>query len=396
MRWIKGILKGLGVLLAALVLVVIGLYLTDPPYWKRLATAPIGEVWRTGWYSPQERVPGVVRDDIVLGPPEDIDPSALAAAQQYADETQSVALLVWHKGALRYERYGKGFDRDTRTETSSAHKTVVGLLTGAAIADGYIKSIEQPAADFLPEWDDEARKKITIGHLLTMSSGLEVISGMNPAARGMKLMLGGEINRIVMPLRAVQPAGEVFEYANTNPQFLGTVISRATGKRYAEYLSERLWSRLGAGDAAVWLDSEGGTPRTFCCLFTTARGWLRVGLLLLNQGRVGNAQVIPAEWVAAQLSPSAANPNYGYLTWLGSPPGTERTYNSKNPLKAFHSEPFVAPDVAFIDGFGGQRVYVVPSEQLIIVRTGKAQLKWDDARLPNTILRGLRKGGQVP
>ena len=75
------------------------------------------------------------------------------------------------------------------------------------------------------------------------------------------------------------------------------------------------------------------------------------------------------------------------MAW--SPPGTERKYNDKT-IKAYHSEPFVAADMIYIDGFGGQRVYIVPSQELIIIRTGRAQTKWDDAVIPNAILRGLR------
>lgn len=394
MRWITGFFKALAVVVALFVLVGIGYYVSDPPYWQRVFTAPKGEVWRTEWYQPQERVPGSPVE-IRTEEASTIAPAALAEAQAYADATDSVSLLVWHRGALRYEKYGSGFNSDTRTDPASAHKTVVALLMGAAIQDGYIKSVDQFAADFLPEWTDEARKKIRIRDLLTMTSGLELISGLNPAGKAMKLNLGFDIPGIVLPLQAQTPPGSVFEYSNVNSQLLGMILSRAAGKRYAEYLSERLWSRLGAGDAFVWLDHEGGTPRTFCCLHTTARGWMSVGLLILNQGRVGDDQVIPADWVRAMTTPSEKNPNYGYQVWLGSPKGTGRKYNSKTSFEAFHSAPFAAPDMVFIDGFGGQRVYVVPSQELVIVRMGRAQFNWDDAKIPNAILKGIQPAGDV-
>lgn len=394
MRWIKGFFKALAVLVALLVLVAVGYYVSDPPYWQRVFTVPMGEVWRTEWYQPQERVAGDETELPTAGA-DTISAEALAEAQAYADEAESVALLVWHRGALRYENYGEGFNADTRTDPASAHKTIVGLLTGAAIQDGYIKSVDQFAADFLPEWTDEARKKIRIRDLLTMTSGLDVISGLNPAGKAMKLNLGFDVPGIVLPVPAVAEPGSVFEYSNVNSQLLGIILSRASGKRYAEYLSERLWSRLGAGDAYVWLDHEGGTPRTFCCLHTTARGWVRIGLLLMNQGKVGDEQVISADWVRSMTTPSEKNPNYGYQVWLGSPKGTERPYNSKTSFKAFHSAPFAAPDMIFIDGFGGQRVYVVPSEELVIVRTGRPSFTWDDAKIPNAILKGIRPAGDV-
>ncbi len=389
MRWIKRIAKGLGILVAVLVVAGAGVYFSDPVYWKRVFSAPMRDVWKTQWYDALQDVPGEVRDDIPTGKPDGIAPEALAAAQAYADETESVGLLVWHKGALVYEKYGKGFDASTTTDSASTHKTVLGLLVGAAIADGYIKSVDQPVADFLPEFRNDARSRIKVRDLLQMTSGLKLVTGLNPFKPSMiRMSLTTDVPGIVLNLPPVAEPGSDFQYANANPQLLGIILSRATGKPYQQYLSERLWSRLGAGPAQVQLDHPGGVPRTFCCLITTPRAWLKVGLLLLNRGRVGDDQVVPAEWVDAMTTPSPRNPNYGYLTWLGSPPGTERKYNDQT-VKAFHSAPFLAKDVIYLDGFGGQRVYVVPSKQLVIVRMGRGQFSWDDAKLPNAILAGI-------
>jgi CubicO group peptidase (beta-lactamase class C family) len=129
--------------------------------------------------------------------------------------------------------------------------------------------------------------------------------------------------------------------------------------------------------------------RTFCCLYTTARSWLRVGRLIMDGGRVDGEQLVPESWIRAMTTPAPTNPNYGLQIWLGSPPGKERRYNDRT-VKALHSESFARDDMIYIDGFGGQRVYIVPSEQLIIVRTGEALLDFDDAIIPNAILRGLR------
>ena len=84
------------------------------------------------------------------------------------------------------------------------------------------------------------------------------------------------------------------------------------------------------------------------------------------------------------------NPNYGFLTWLGTEHVDLRVYNSRASLRGYHSEPFAADDVAYFDGFGGQRVYIIPSADMVIVRTGALATDWDDARLPNLLLAGLR------
>ncbi len=375
-------------LLGLLLLVVLFYYFRDPAVMRRLLTGPgMGVVIETEKNSPQEPVPGVERDDIPVAPADTIAADALAAAERYAAETRSVALLVFHRGALRYEKYWPGFDRNTITDPFSAHKTVMGLLVGASVADGYIGSIDEPASKYLREWAADDRRTITIRHLLQMSSGLE--TPRFGTWTGLSVTLGSQLERTVLGLPLVKQPGTDFQYSNASSQLVGIILERATGKRYAQYLSERLWSRLGAPTAHVWLDREGGLARTFCCLYTTARGWLRVGRLILERGRVGSEQVVPAEWIREMTTPAPTNPNYGLQVWLGSPPGQLRRYNDKT-VKAFHSEPFAAEDMIYIDGFGGQRVYIVPSRDLIIVRTGEALMDYDDARIPNAILRGLR------
>ena len=116
---------------------------------------------------------------------------------------------------------------------------------------------------------------------------------------------------------SVEP-GKRFEYSNVDAEILGIVLQRASGKRYARYLSERMWNRLGVGEAAVWLDREGGMAHTFCCLQTTARGWLAVGRSILDLGQVAGEQVVPAAWVLEMLKGSGTNPNFGLQIWLGN------------------------------------------------------------------------------
>ena len=327
-------------------------------------------------------------ENIAIGAPVTLDPRGIAAAELYATTTQTVALLVYHKGALRYERYWSGADATTRTNPNSMHKGVLGLLVGAAIADGYIDSVDAPASRWIELWRESAHRDITVRELLQMSSGLEVpVFGTWQASR---LLLGSDLEGSVLGLGVEAPHGSLFQYNNASAQALVMILERATGQRYARYLSERLWQRLGNAEAGLWMDHPGGQPRGFCCLFATARDWLRVGRLFLEGGRVGEDQVVPAEWIQAMTTPSPRNPNFGMQVWLGSPPTTERIYN-RHTIKARHSAPFAADDVIFIDGYGGQRVYIVPSQELVVVRTGVSSAEWDDAPLVNTLLRAVRR-----
>jgi CubicO group peptidase (beta-lactamase class C family) len=389
-KWIGRVLGGLlGLLLLAVAALLVAAWIADPAVPRNLLFGQsLSRPAAVEDSQPQEVVPGRPRDDITIGAQVTLDPRGLALAETYADKMKSVALLVFHRGALRYEKYWPGYGAATRTNPNSMHKGVLALVVGAAIADGYIDSVDAPASRWITEWQGDARRDITLRELLQMRSGLEVpIFGTWKSSR---ILFGSDLMAGVSGLGVAAPHGTEFQYNNASSQLLLTVVERATGKRYAEYLSARIWQRLGASDAALWMDRVGGQPRGFCCLFATARDWLRVGRLILDRGRAGEDQVLPAAWIDAMTTPSPRNPNFGMQVWLGSPPGTERPYN-RHTVKAFHSRPFAAPDIIYLDGFGGQRVYIIPSLELVIVRTGVSSTEWDDAILPNAIIGAVRR-----
>lgn len=352
---------------------------------KRLQTFP----WQTivsdvDWYSPLETVSGSPSKPLAVIPN---NPDEYQAAAELAAQHNSYALLIWRDGALRYEHYWPGFDEQSRFDTASMHKTVVALLTGAAVADGFIQNINQKLGDFLPDVQPEALRNAPLRSLLEMSSGMASPPfGNSPDSVSMQSYLGNDLKAAYSKWPMAYAINEKFHYANVNPQYLGWVIEQATGMRYADYLSQRLWQPLGAGEARVWLDRDGGTPRTSCCLQASARDWLRVGLLILNEGKVGNEQVVPASWIQDMLSPSSLNPNYGWLIWRGSPHNPNRKYSEDSPFSVPAVAPFNADDVYYLDGSGAQRVYIVPSQNTVIVRIGQPSKTWDDSQLPNLIL----------
>lgn len=392
--------KGVLALLSIVMIILAGLYISEPAYFGRIYRLPFVDIVKdVDFYAPLEIVKGKPAPPIPrAGEGEHtISGAAWETALDYAKKMDSLALVVWRSGRIEYEYYKDGFKPEDRTDPASMHKSVVALVIGAAVADGLIRSIDDPVAKYVPEWAGDDRNRITIRHLLAMSSGLaRQPFSPSPFAEGMRLNMGDEIRDLTLGIKAGVAPGTVFSYYNFNPQMLGIVIERVSGKRYAQYLSDRLWSRLGTRDAYVNLDHEGGLARTYCCLQASAEDWIRVGLLHLNKGRVGDDQVLPEDWMMQVTTPSPLNPNYGFLTWLGTTYQSVRGYGAGVPVGVPHSEPFAASDVVFFDGAGGQRVYVVPSRDLVIVRTGaggidleKGQFTWDDAVVPNAIIRGI-------
>jgi CubicO group peptidase (beta-lactamase class C family) len=189
----------------------------------------------------------------------------------------------------------------------------------------------------------------------------------------------------------VTTPGTRFEMAQENFQLVGLVTERATGTSLQRLMSERMWKKIGASDAAFQLDRPGGVARVMCCMRATARDWARIGVLVLNDGRWGKEQVLPAGWVKTMATPSARNPNYGLGLWLGSPYVQRRTYFEGQPGPIYQSEPFEAPDVRMMEGGGFRTIWVVPSRELMILRLGEQVPDWDHAYLVNTIVRGIGK-----
>jgi CubicO group peptidase (beta-lactamase class C family) len=320
-----------------------------------------------------------------------IDPEALDAAIRYGEETGSHALLVYRSGSLELEHYYPGHDLLTITPTQSMHKSVLAMLIGIAIDQGHIPSVDTPASVFLTEWANDERSKITIRQMLQQVSGIDFDSfSPNITSSFFQLIFGDNIRQVALNSGVLFPPDTEFDYNSVNPQALGILLERATGQSYADYLSSALWQHIGAPDATVVIDSEeNGMARTFCCLQATARSWLNLGLLHLNDGKVADKQVVPAKWMRAIKTPGKIQANYGYLTWLGTEWAEYRYYNRKTETRVLHSEAFAAPDIIYFDGMGGQRVYIIPSARMIIVRTGALAMEWDDSKLPNILLRGM-------
>ena len=363
------------------------LYIQEPLVMSRLGGVLIGK--KPG--IPERVISG---NGIVLKHSEEsltINPEVLSQAIAYGDENKSHALLILHKGNMQLEHYFEGYSEKTQTQTASMHKTVLAILIGIAIDQGYIKEVNEKAFNYISEWSDDDRNKIAIKQMLQQSSGIDYPSfSINPLTEWNQLVVGDHIEEVTLNhLQKKKPNSE-FAYNGINPQALGILLQRATGQKYATYLEENLWKPLAEDDAFVILDSEKNKmPRMFCCLDATAKDWLRIGLLILNKGKIGDQRVVSEQWIDAMTTPSDLNPNYGYLTWLGREHQENRMYNEKSSSTAYHSEPFIDKDIIYLDGFGGQRVYIVPSKNLVIVRTGSIRMSWDDSRLPNLISKGI-------
>lgn len=385
------LLKSIAIVIISLVALVsayVGyLYFQSPTVMTRIAAMMIGDA--TGEL---ETVQAGDAAFLNSGSPNYISDESIEAAIEFSRKMDSHALLIFQNGEIILEKYFDNNNAKTISDTQSMHKTVLAMMVGIAIDEGIIESVNESASKHLIEWKDDSRNLITIKHLLQQSSGLDYPEfSFHPLSEFNQLMLGEDVTKLTLRQSAYRKPNELFEYNGVNPQNLGLLLQRAYGKRYADLLSEKLWQKIAQDDASVVLDSKKNKmPRTYCCLNATARDWLRIGIIILNEGRFKGKQIVPESWIKEMKTPSVTNPNYGYLTWLGTEHQKNRIYNPKSTATGFHAEPFVDKDIIYLDGFGGQRVYVIPSKELVIVRTGAGQMEWDDSVLPNTISRGIR------
>lgn len=389
---VKRLLKwlGYGLLLAILtgfVPATQGLY---GLYWKRWSTSLLGNPLDPAfsWYDPLESVAGNFTLPLPVASPAEIaiDAAVLDEAVAYAGAHESNALVVMHRGKIITERYWNDHSRDTLFPAHSMTKSLPAILIGHAIADGAIESADVSASRYLPEWDTPERRAITIRHLLNMSSGIFEPLEFAPKSGRMMRLFGLDIAAANLAADVGGAPGKQWGHFNPNSALLGVIVERATGRRFGEYLSEKLWAPLGAHEAFLYMDHEGGTPHTDCCMWATVEDWLRMGELFRNRGVFNGQQLIPASWFNEMVTPAPAYANYGMQLWLGNDYEEWRRYDPERETFAnYHSAPYLAKDVLYLDGLGKKRVYVIPSRELVILRTGPNDAEWDDAFLPNLL-----------
>ena len=367
--------------------------------WQRHRRAPAEPIGAVGWYTPTETIGQGSGTPLRIAAPaaRTLDAAALDGAQRYAVEKNSYALIVAHRGVVQLEYYKDGFGPERALESQSMHKPLAAILTMAAVADGRL-ALDDPLGKFIPAWRDDARGRITVRDVLYMQTGLveprfEQKWG-NPAYQ---MFITSHLDDAVLALGVDRPPGEYYASHYAATQLLQLVLEAATGQRYARYLNERLWSRLGAGEAQVRLDRPGGNAQVFCCIQARPRDWLRVGLLLSRHGEFEGRSVLPMSAFLELTTPSRFNPNFAMQQiWRGHPYRPIRMMDSRNPSRGLPvSAPYAAEDAFYLEGRGGQRVYVVPSRELVVVRQGEIRMEWDDAAFINGLIAGVPAASTV-
>lgn len=256
-------------------------------------------------------------------------------------------LLVIKDGVIKYEDYGLGNDEDSLWVSFSMSKSVTSMLLGAAIRDGYIRSIDDRVADYLPLLRNSAYEEASIRGVLQMASGVawdedyedpdsDVLSYPAMHVPEMLTFLGNKP-------RVAEP-GTVFNYNTGETDLVGALVRAAIGNNLSAYLEHKIWQPFGMEDDAWWATHGPGGERGGCCINATLRDYGRIGLFALKDGVLPDGtRVLPEGWMEASTTPSPAYEGYGYLWWL--------TGNSSYDAR----------------GIFGQGIHINPKENLVIV-----------------------------
>jgi CubicO group peptidase (beta-lactamase class C family) len=272
------------------------------------------------------------------------------------DRTRTTAFVVLRGDEVLVEEYGEGQSRESLQTSFSVAKSVLSTLVGIAIERGEIGGLDDPVTEYVPELldRDPAFSRITLRHLVTMSSGLAYEERGLPWSDDARTYYDPDLRALALTAEIAEPPGRTWLYDNYNPLLVGLALERAVGRPVEEYAAEVLWGPMGAEADASWsADSEATRfPKMESGVNAVALDYARFGLLFARDGRAGGRQVVPAAWVAeATARDTAADPAEHYQYWWWVDEEREGRFSAR--------------------GNKGQFVYVDPATDVVVVRTGR-------------------------
>lgn len=279
--------------------------------------------------------------------------------QEKINKLDPVAFLMVQGGKIKYEKYWHGYSDSSLSNSFSMAKTIISLLVGIAIDEGYIKNVDQKVGDFIPEFAQKPNDVLSIKDLLTMSSGLNWDEAYSsPFSITTQAYYGNDLFGLIKDLKVVEEPGVQWEYLSGNTQVLAFVLKNATGKNISDYASEKLWKPLGAKNEALWcLDKKNGMEKAYCCFNSNARDFARIGQMVLNDGMFKGVEIVSKKYIDDATKPAINLANdkgklvdfYGYQFWIVQ-------YKSYK--------------IPFARGILGQYIFVIPDKNAVVVRLG--------------------------
>jgi CubicO group peptidase (beta-lactamase class C family) len=266
------------------------------------------------------------------------------------------SVLVSHKGQLVLERYFNGARATQLANIKSASKSVIAALVGIAVSRGFITDVDQKIGSYFPELatDPEPRKRdITIEDLLTMRSGLESTSGRNYGS----WVQSANWVRFALRRPMIDPPGTRVEYSTGSSHLLSAILTKATKMSTWQFAQQELAKPLGFS-LARWMQDPQGIYFGGNEMLMTPRQMVRFGELYLNDGKIGDTQILPKSWI------DRTRVGRGRSRW-----GSDREYGY-----GFWIREFAGHDSYYAWGYGGQFVFIIPDLDLVAVTTSRSDV----------------------
>ena len=286
----------------------------------------------------------------------------------YMKAQRTAGLVIIQDGKVRMEKYGLDFGPDGKWTSSSVAKSFTSTLVGAAIKDGYIKSIDDKVSAYIPDLKGSAYDDVTIAQLLTMTSGVKwnedyedpksdvALFNAHKAENGMDVTVS-----YMRKLPREAPAGTKWVYKTGETNLIGVLVSSATKKTLSSYLSEKVWAPFGMEQDATWLLGSTGHEISGCCIQASTRDYARFGAFIMGGAKINGVGILPDDWLAPATSKQAdigmAGKGYGFQWW---------TYDDGS---------FAA------QGIFGQGIFIDPKRNLVIASNSN----WPKATDPDTV-----------
>ena len=288
--------------------------------------------------------------------------------EMYMREQRTAGLVIIQDGKLRLERYGLGFDANGQWTSFSVAKSFTSTLVGAAIKDGFIKSIEDKVSDYIPNLKGSAYDAVSIKQLLTMTSGVRWNEDYEDKNSDVALFNDHKaepgVDATVSYMRTLSreaPAGEKWAYKTGETNLIGVLVSSATGKTLSAYLSEKIWVPFGMEHNGSWLLGSTGHEISGCCIQASTRDFARFGQFMLAGAQIDGKPVLPEKWIAA---------------------ATTRQADIGHPGKGYGYQWWTDDDGSFAaQGIFGQGIFIDPKRKLVIASNSN----WTKATDYNTV-----------
>jgi CubicO group peptidase (beta-lactamase class C family) len=318
------------------------------PYWRRRFLLSL-IIWSA---ATQE-----VSSQVQITPP--FSPVSLRSAADYLKELNGHAMLVYHRDELVFEEYFNGWSADQPHRLASGTKSFSGAMLAAAVEDGLL-TIDEKAVDTIAEWKDNPRKsQVTIRQLLSLTSGIVPGSTRETAP---------SYARSVAIASAKFWPGQRFQYGPIPYQIFGELMRRklaARNESVEAYMKRRILEPIGL-KVSRWVKDVDGNVHLPNGMSLTAREWANYGKFVRHQAKWDGRQIVPWNVLKECFVGSHANPNYGITFWL------KEAGNAPN-------------DLVFARGLGSQRLYIIPSLELVIVQFAETEI-FDDGRFLGRLL----------